>query len=155
MSIGITGGSAQDFHFLDQIAYEVGSIYVFDRGYNDFGRLYSIYKAGAFFVIRAKANTAFYVCKSRCFDKSTGLRCDQVIRLNNYRAKRKYSDQIRRISFVDSNTGKRLVFLTNHFGLPALTVTLIYKSRWKLELLLNWTLVIGNKVTSIDRIVLE
>ncbi len=138
VSIGITGGSAQDFHFLDQIAYEAGSIYVFDRGYNDYGRLYSIHKAGAFFVIRAKANTAFYVCKSRSVDKSTGLRCDQIIRLNNYRAKRKYPEQIRRISFVDSKTGKRLVFLTNHFDLPALTITLIYKSRWKIELFFKW-----------------
>ena len=136
--IGITGGSKQDFHFLDQIAYEAGSIYVFDRGYNDYGRLHTIHKAGAFFVIRAKANTAFYVCKSRSVDKSTGLRCDQIIRLNNYRAKRKYPDQIRRISFVDSKTGKRLVFLTNHFGLPALTITLIYKSRWKIELFFKW-----------------
>lgn len=138
MSIGITGGSTQDFHFPDQIAYEAGSIYVYDRGYNDYGRLYAIHKAGAFFVIRAKANTAFYVCKSRSVDKSTGLRCDQIIRLNNYRAKRKYPGQIRRISFVDSITGKRLVFLTNHLDLPALTVTLIYKSRWKIELFFKW-----------------
>jgi len=136
--IGITNGSAQDFHFLDQIAFEEGSIYVFDRGYNDFGRLHAIHQAGAFFVIRAKANTAFYVCKSRSVDKSTGLRCDQIIRLNNYRAKREYPGQLRRISFVDLKTGKRLVFLTNHFGLPALTVTLIYKSRWRIELFFKW-----------------
>lgn len=104
--IHITSGSAQDFQFLDRIAFEAGSIYVLDRGYMDFGRLYAIHKAGAFFVTRAKVNTSFYVCKSRNVDKSTGLRCDQIIRPNNYRAKRKYPGQLRRISFVDSKTGK-------------------------------------------------
>ena len=130
--IWITDGSVHDVHFLDQIRFEAGSIYVFDRGYVDFRRLYAIHKAGAFFVIRAKSNTRFYVSESRPVDKSTGLRCDQIIRLNTDKAKRDFPTHLRRISFVDPLTNKRLVFLTNHFDLPALAVAAIYKSRWQI-----------------------
>lgn len=136
--ISITDGSVHDVHFLDQIRIEAGSIYVFDRGYIDFKRLYAIHKARAFFVIRAKSNTRFYVRKSPSVDKSTGLRCDQTIRLNTDKAKRDYPAYLRRISFVDPLTNKRLVFLTNHFDLPALAVAAIYKSRWQIELFFKW-----------------
>lgn len=136
--ICITDGSVHDVHFLDQIRFEAGSIYVFDRGYVDFRRLYAIHKAGAFFVIRVKSNTRFYVSESRPVDKSTGLRCDQIIRLNTDKAKRDFPTHLRRISFVDPLTNKRLVFLTNHFDLPALAVAAIYKSRWQIELFFKW-----------------
>lgn len=136
--MSITDGSVHDVHFLDQIRIEAGSIYVFDRGYIDFKRLYAIHKARAFFVIRAKSNTRFYVRKSPSVDKSTGLRCDQTIRLNTDKAKRDYPAYLRRISFVDPLTNKRLVFLTNHFELPALAVAAIYKSRWQIELFFKW-----------------
>ena len=136
--ISITDGSVHDVHFLDQIAFEAGSIYVFDRGYIDFKRLHAIHRAGAFFVIRAKSNTRFYVCESRPVDKSSGLRCDQTIRLNTNKAKRDYPTHLRRISFVDPLTNKRLVFLTNHFNLPALVVAAIYKKRWRIELFFKW-----------------
>lgn len=136
--ISITDGSVHDVHFLKRISFEAGSIYVFDRGYIDYKWLYAIHKARAFFVIRAKSNTRFYVCKSRPVDKSSGLRCDQTIRLNTDKAKRDYPEQLRRISFVDHQTGKKLVFLTNHFGLPALVIAAIYKSRWRIELFFKW-----------------
>jgi len=134
----ITDGSVHDVHFLDQIIFEVGSIYVFDRGYLDFKRLFRIEKAKAYFVIRSKKNTCFYVRKSRPVDKSTGLRCDQVIRLNSAKGKRDYPQGLRRISFIDTETGKRLVFLTNNFDLPAITIAIIYKSRWRIELFFKW-----------------
>jgi hypothetical protein len=134
----ITEGSVHDVHFLDQIFFEAGSIYVFDRGYLDFERLFRIEKAGAYFVIRSKKNTRFYVLQSRPVDKSSGLRCDQVIRLSTAKGKRDYPQTLRRISFIDTETGKRLVFLTNHFGLPAITIAAIYKSRWKIELFFKW-----------------
>jgi len=134
----ITDGSVHDVHFLDQITVEAGSIYVFDRAYLDFGRLFRIHTAQAFFVIRSKKNTQFYVLESRPVDRSTGLRCDQVIRLSTAKGKRDYPQRLRRISFVDPETGKRLTFLTNHFDLPALTIAAIYKSRWKVELFFKW-----------------
>jgi hypothetical protein len=134
----ITDGSVHDVHFLDQIIFEAGSIYVFDRGYLDFKRLFRIEKANAYFVLRSKKNTRFYVLESRPVDKSTGLRCDQVIRLSSAKGKRDYPKRLRSISFIDTKTGKRLVFLTNHFDLPAITIAIIYKSRWKIELFFKW-----------------
>ncbi|MGB1128276.1 MAG: IS4 family transposase [Opitutales bacterium] len=109
-----------------------------DRGYLDFARLYRIEQAKAFFVIRAKSNTKFSVLKSRAVDKTTGLRCDQTIRLSTWKGKRVYPEPLRRISYVDTQTGKRLVFLTNNFELPALTIAAIYRSRWQIELFFKW-----------------
>lgn len=136
--ISITDGSVHDVNFLDSMLFEAGSIYVFDRGYLDFGRLFRIHHANAFFVIRSKANTRFTVCESRSVDKSTGLRCDQVITLSTHKGKRDYPDRLRRITFVDSETNKRLTFLTNNFDLPASTIAAIYKSRWQIELFFKW-----------------
>jgi hypothetical protein len=136
--MSITDGSVHDVHFLDQIAFEPGSIYVIDRGYLDFARLFRIEQAKAYFVIRAKRNTKFYVLESRPVDKNTGLRCDQTIRLSTRKGKIEYPKRLRRISYFDTETGKRLVFLTNHFDLPALTIAIIYKSRWQIELFFKW-----------------
>ena len=134
----ITDGSVHDVHFLDQIIFEARSINVFDRGYLDFKRLFRIEKANAYFVIRSKKNTCFYVRKSRPVDKSTGLRCDQVIHLSSAKGKRDYPQGLRRISFIDTATGKRLVFLTNNFDLLAITIAIIYKNRWQIELFFKW-----------------
>jgi hypothetical protein len=98
----IKDGSVHEVNFMDEIIFEAGSIYVFDRGYLDFGRLFRIHTAQAFFVIRSKKNTKFYVLESRIVDKATGLRCDQVIRLSSRKGKRDYPQQLRRISFVDT-----------------------------------------------------
>lgn len=136
--ISITDGSVHDVNFLDRMIFEAGSIYVFDRGYLDFGRLFRIQCANAFFVIRANSNTRFAVRESRGVDKATGLRCDQIIKMSTYKGKRDYPDRLRRICFVDSDTNKRLTFLTNNFTLPALTIAAIYKSRWQIELFFKW-----------------
>jgi hypothetical protein len=136
--ISITKARTHDVHFLDEVAFEPGSIYVIDRAYVDFNRLYRMHTAGAFFVTRAKANMRFYVCESRPVDRSTGLRCDQIIRLSGPRGKKTYPEKLRRIRFIDPDTGKSLVFLTNHFTLPALTIAAIYKSRWRIELFFKW-----------------
>ncbi len=126
--ISLTEGAMHDVHFIDRMFFEVGSIYVFDRGYLDFSRLHRIAEAGAFFVIRSKKNTKFSVRESRRVDKSTGLRCDQSIRLSSPKGMKSYPAKLRRIGYFDEETGKRLTFLTNNFTLPALKVASIYKT---------------------------
>jgi len=134
----ITDGSFHDVQFMDHIFFEPGSIYVFDRGYIDFWRLRRIDSARAFFVIRAKSNTRFSVLESRPVDKTTGLRCDQTIQLSTYKGKLDYPGKLRRIRYVDAKSGKQLVFFTNYFDLPALSIAAIYKSRWQIELFFKW-----------------
>ncbi|NJO21151.1 MAG: IS4 family transposase [Spirulinaceae cyanobacterium RM2_2_10] len=134
----ISDGSVHDVNFMDALSFEEGSIYVFDRGYLDFARLFRIETSQAGFVIRAKANTRFYVLESRSVDKTTGLRCDQTVRLSTRKGKLDYPKPVRRIGFVDTETGQRLSFLTNRFDLPALTVAALYKSRWRIELFFKW-----------------
>jgi transposase len=134
----ITEGSVHDVNFIEQMLFELGCIYVFDRGYLDFARLFGVEKAKAYFVIRAKSNTKFKILASRPVDKSSGLRCDQTIRLSTYKGKRDYPEKLRRISFFDTDTRKRLVFLTNHFDLPAQVIAAIYKRRWQIELFFKW-----------------
>ena len=134
----ITDGTMSDVHFMDSMDFEEGSVYVFDRGYLDFARLFRIEEAGAYFVIRLKRNTQFYVLKSNPIDNDTGLRCDQIIRLSTKKGKTGYPKVLRRIVYIDTKTGKRLSFLTNHFELPALTIAAIYKKRWQIELFFKW-----------------
>jgi len=136
--ISITDGKVHDVHFLDHITIEPGSIYVMDRAYVDFVRLNRIHLERAFFVTRAKKNMRFYVVESRPVDRSSGLRCDQTIRLNGAKSKHLYPDKLRRIRFIDPESGATLVFLTNNFTLPALVIAAIYKSRWYVELFFKW-----------------
>jgi hypothetical protein len=136
--VAVTEGKVHDVNALDWIVFEAGAFYVMDRGYLDFERLARIDGARAFFVTRAKANMSFYVRESRPVDKSTGLRADQTIRLNGPKTRGLYRSGLRRISYVDTKTGKRLVFLTNNFQLDALVVAKIYKARWQIELFFKW-----------------
>jgi len=136
--ISITNGKVSDVNILDEIAFEAGSIYVMNRGYVDFRRLYGIHRSSAYFVLRAKTNMRFNVIESRSVPPSSGVRCDQIIRLKTTKGKRDYPERLRRIRFVDPETGKSLVFITNNFELPALTVAAIYKNRWQIELFFKW-----------------
>ena len=136
--ISITDGSMHDVNILDEIVPEPASIYLMDRGYVDFARLHRIHDAQAFFVVRAKTNLSFYVVQSRPVDRSGGLRCDQIIRFKGARSKKLYPDKLRRVSLRDSETGKHLVFLTNHLGLSASTIAALYRSRWHIELFFKW-----------------
>jgi len=136
--IHISEGKMHDVRVLDLIPIEAGAFYVMDRGYIDFGRLHNIDQQRAFFVTRARSNmNARRVC-SMPADRSTGVICDQRIRLNNHYAALDYPDQLRRIRFRDRETGKTLVFLTNNMTLPALTVGALYKKRWQVELFFKW-----------------
>ena len=136
--ISISDGKLHDVNVLDEIIPEPGSFYVMDRGYIDFARLYRLNLYGAFFVIRAKSNLVFRRIYSRQVDKSSGLRCDQTIVLNNVQASKDYPIHLRRVKFYDSENDLTLVFLTNDFSLPALTIAQLYRSRWQVELFFKW-----------------
>src|SRR6202162_3012251 len=114
-------GKMGDAVALDLIVPEAGAIYVMDRGYVDFRRLHALHQAGAFFVTRTQINMNYHRVYSRAVDKTTGLRFDQSIALDGFYTRQDYPQQLRRVGFVDPETGKRLIFLTNHFALPALT----------------------------------
>jgi hypothetical protein len=134
----VVPGACHDVNFMDDLPVEAGDYLVFDRGYVDYARLYRLDQAGAWFVIRAKCNMCFYVCESKPVDKTTGLRCDQTIRLNSKQAHRDYPKKLRRIRYYDAENDLSLVFLTNNFTLPALVIAAIYRRRWEIELFFRW-----------------
>ena len=136
--IAITSGKVHDVNILDQIVFEAGSFYIVDKGYYDFERLYLIDQAKAFYVIRAKKNIKFKRIYSRPVDKSTGLKCDQTIKLTGIDSTLVYPDKLRRIKFYSKEKDKTYVFLTNNFELKAFTITLLYKNRWQIELFFKW-----------------
>ena len=137
--IALTPAKTHDVLALDWIPLEPGSILTMDRAYNDFERLYRIHQIPAFFVIRAKKNLAYRRVKTyRPSDKEAGVRSDQLIRLTGVKSANLYPEQLRRISFVDLKLNKRFVFLTNHFKLPAIVITEIYRKRWQIELFFKW-----------------
>ena len=136
--IHISDGKLHEVNTLDILPVEAGAFYVMDRGYVDFRRLYVMGQASAFFVIRAKVNFKFSRIYSHPVDRSTGLICDQTIMLTGHRAYKDYPDKLRRVKYHDAETGKTLVFLTNNFTLPALTIAKLYKCRWQVELFFKW-----------------
>lgn len=136
--ISISQGKQADVRVLDELVLEPGAFYAMDRGYVDFQRLYGFVLAGAFFVTRAKTNLQYTRLESLPVDATTGVRNDQIIWLRNPASIKHYPDKLRRIHYVDAETGKSLVFLTNNFALPALTIALLYKGRWKVELFFKW-----------------
>ena len=136
--IHISDGKWHDVNVLDLLIPEAGAFYVMDRGYLDFARLYALHQSGGFFVTRAKRNMNFQRVRSAPVDHSTGLICDQTVTLNNFYASQDYPGPLRRVSYKDPVTEKSLAFLTNHFGIPALSVCALYQSRWQVELFFKW-----------------
>jgi len=131
-------GNRHEVASLDEIPVYPGSGYVIDRGYLDFLRLFRLHAAGAFFVTRLKSGIRYYVAESRPVDETVGLRCDQTIRLNSRTGRRQYPVPLRRVSYVDPETGQALVFLTNWFALDAFTIAQIYRRRWGIETFFRW-----------------
>jgi hypothetical protein len=136
--IRITDGKVHDVKILDELLIEAGAFYVMDRGYIDFERLHSFTLELAFFVVRTKENVLLQRRYSHPVDKSTGVRSDQTVVLATVGSASAYPEPLRRVSYFDAVTGKRLVFLTNNFTLPALTIAQIYKQRWQVELFFKW-----------------
>jgi len=136
--IHITDGKWHDVNILDHLIPEPGAFYVMDRAYLDFARLYRLHEAGSFFVTRAKANLKAQRRYSHPVDRSTGLICDQTVMLTVFYSRQGFEAPLRRVRFKDPETGKKLVFLTNNFALPALTITQLYRQRWQIELFFKW-----------------
>jgi hypothetical protein len=136
--VHITGGKVHDVNVLDQIVPEAGAFYVMDRGYIDFERLFVLTLSAAFFVVRTKSNVLLQRRYSHAVDKSTGVRSDQTVVLSSFESASVYPDPLRKVSYYDAESDKRLKFLTNNFTLPALTIAQIYKQRWQVELFFKW-----------------
>ena len=136
--VSITDGKVHEVNILDRLIPEIGAIYIMDRGYLDFERLFRLSQIPAFFVVRSKSNTRLRRLYSMPVDKSSGLRCDQIVVAKGFYTKQAYPEKIRRIKYFDEQNKKNLVFLTNHFSAPALTVAELYRCRWKIELFFKW-----------------
>ncbi len=136
--IFITHGKVHEINLLDQLVTEPGAIYIFDRGYLDFMRLYKLHQSRAFFVIRAKRNFRFHRLSSVPADKAKGVQADQIIELYGFYARKSYPERLRRIRYLHTEKKKRLVFLTNNFTLNAFTIAELFRCRWKIELFFKW-----------------
>ena len=136
--IFMTHGKIHDVKILDDLVFETGAIYLMDRGYLDFARLYKIHQTPAFFITRAKRNFSFQRLYSHPVEKITGLQCDQTIVLEGFYAQKDYPTQLRRIRYFDTRKDKGLIFLTNNFTLPALTIAQLFRCRWQIELFFKW-----------------
>ncbi len=136
--IDVTPAKIHEIHTLDELLPEPGSIYIVDRAYLDFERLYHLKQGLAFFIIRPRKRFAFRRLRSHLIEKETGLRCDQTIRLKSFYPARSYPEPLRRIRYHDADTDKNLTFLTNNFFLSALLITQLYKCRWQVELFFKW-----------------
>jgi hypothetical protein len=136
--VSITHGKVHEVNILNELIPEAGSIYIMDRGYLDFERLYRLHQCSAFFIVRAKSNTVLRRLYSMPVDKSSGIRCDQIVIPKTFYSHRGYPEKLRRIKFFDADKEKRLTFITNQFMLPAVTIANLYRCRWQVELFFKW-----------------
>lgn len=136
--IHISDGKMHDVNVLDLLLPEAGAFYVMDRGYVDFRRLHDLHLGSAFFVTRAKSNLQCRRIYSQPVDKKLGLKCDQTVRLTGFYSAKDYPEKLRRIKYYDAETDKLLIFLTNNFSFPAMTITELYRCRWQVELFFKW-----------------
>lgn len=136
--IAVTDAKFHEINIWDHLMPEVGAIYIMDRAYLDFKRLYLLHQMPAFFIIRTKKNTVLRRLYSLAVDKSSGIRCDQIVVPVTYYSKKAYPEKLRRIKFDDALRDNRLTFITNHFRLSALIIADLYKRRWQVEIFFKW-----------------
>jgi hypothetical protein len=136
--IWITDGKVHDVNVLDHLIPEPGAIYVMDRAYLDFQRLYQLHQNSSVFVIRSKKNTVLRRIYSHKVDKSTGVKFDQTVALTGFYSKKDYPEKLRRIKYFDTLKGRSFIFLTNQFTLPPLTIAELYRHRWRVETFFKW-----------------
>jgi hypothetical protein len=136
--VWITHAKTHDVHILDQLVAEAGAIYILDRGYLDFRRLYALHQLPSFFVVRVKSNIQLRRLYSAPVDKSCGLRCDQVVVPQSFYPRKDYPEKLRLVNFYDAKNQQRLRLLTNQFSIPALTIADLYRCRWQVELFFKW-----------------
>ena len=136
--IRVTPAKVSDVTILDHLIPEPGSFYILDRGYLDFARMFTLHQASAFFVVRSRAKTKYHRIYSQPINKTTGLRSDQIVHIGTQEAAKRYPEKIRKICFYDSVNKNYLIFLTNNFNLPAITIAQLYKCRWQIELFFKW-----------------
>jgi len=136
--IWITDGKVHDVNVLDHLVAEPGAIYIMDRAYLDFKRLFELNQSSAIFVTRSKSNTGLRRIYSHKVDKSTGVRSDQTVVPTGFYSKKDYPDKLRRIKYYDADKGRSFIFLTNHFALPPLTIAELYRYRWRVEIFFKW-----------------
>ena len=136
--IRITEAAVHEVNILDELIPEAGAIYIMDRGYLDFERLYVLHQFASYFVVRAKVNTRLKRLYSRPVDKACGLRCDQIVVPSGFYTRKHYPEKLRRVVFVDTDKDKRINLLTNQMSLPALTIAELYRCRWQVELFFKW-----------------
>jgi len=134
----ITAANVHDVKAMDELVYEAGAHYIFDRAYLDFTRLYKIERCSAYFVIRAKSNTKFKRMYSNKVDKLTGVRCDQIGKLSGFYTSKDYPAKLRRVKYYDNESNRTFIFLTNNMKISADNVALLYKNRWQVELFFKW-----------------
>lgn len=134
----VTEGKVHDVNGLDILPLEAGAVYLIDRGYVDYKRLYHLHQERAYFVTRIKSNAQYKRVYSHAVEKSTGLRCDQTIQFISPKAAKAYPAQLRRVGYIDPETGKRYDYLSNHFSVPALGIAELYRCRWQVELFFKW-----------------
>jgi hypothetical protein len=136
--IAITQGRVHEVNILDELIPEAGAIYILDRAYLDFERLYALHQCSSFFVVRARANTSLRRLYSKPVNKSCGLRCDQIVMPTGFYLRKNYPEKLRRVVFVDEDKDIRLNLMTNQMTLPALTIAQLYRYRWQVELFFKW-----------------
>jgi hypothetical protein len=136
--ISITHGKVHEVNILDELIPEAGAIYIMDRAYLDFERLYTLHENSAFFIVREKSNACLRRLYSKPVDKSSGIQCDQIVVPTGFYSQQHYPDKFRRIKYFDKEQNKKLTFLTNQFSLPAITIADLYRCRWQVELFFKW-----------------
>lgn len=134
----ITPANVHDVKAMDELVYEAGAHYIFDRAYLDYTRLYKIERCSAYFVVRAKSNTKFRRMYSNKVDKLTGIRCDQIGKLSGFYTSQEYPEKLRRVKYYDKESNRTFIFLTNNMKVTAEEVALLYKKRWQVELFFKW-----------------